>query len=190
MVHWNDANENLLKQWGERSSVLRILHNKASRSYKRGAMLLTLPIIVVSTIAASLQLRLSNEDKVDVQLEVFVASINILIAVMTGIASMLKWQERSEAHKTSSSGFGNYYRQISCELSFPRDERDPPSDILRAMKKQYDMLLEASPDIPQHMISKFKKTYSDSEMTISLPDVCNGLDPIRVCKSDSYADVV
>ena len=189
--HWNDQNETLLRQWGERSSVLRILHGTASRKYKCLSMWLTLPTIIISTIVGSVQLRFSahdssqnNNDFKDVEL--VLACCNILVACIAGVSSVLKYNEKCEAHRSVSSQFGSFYRNICCELAFPREERDPPDDLLRAMKRQYDCMLEASPDVPRRIILNFKKKYNKDNLTITLPDICNGLDPIKVCRNQSF----
>ena len=188
--HWNDQNESLLKQWGERASVLRILHSKSSRRFRTRATLLTLPTIILSTIAGSLQLRISGDDVLQEMqsLELMLAFINLVIAINTGISSLLRYQERSEAHRSVSAQFGNFYRQISCELAFPRSEREPPNDLLKATKRHYDSLLESSPDIPQNVINNFKADYKKRDLKIAIPDICNGLDPIKVCRNSTYSD--
>ena len=47
-------------------------------------------------------------------------------------------------------------------------------------------MLESSPDVPPMLISAFKAKYKKLNLTITLPDVCNGLDPIKVCKNNTF----
>lgn len=184
---WNNENEELLKQWGERASVLRVLHGRTAVRYSHRSTMLSIPTIVLSTMVGSLQLRLDGVCQVEESyIEVVLACINLLVATLAALNTLLRYQEKSESHKSSASSFGNFYRQVSCELSFPRKERETPSDLMKSMKRHYDALLECSPEIPQDIISHFK--VDPKSKNISLPDVCNGLDPIRICKSNTFFD--
>lgn len=151
-------------------------------------MCFTIPTIILSTLVGSMQLRIAGSDDefMNADVEVFLASVNMFVAMIAGLNSLLKYQERAESHRTSSSNFGNFYRQVSCELAFPRSERESPSDLLKGMKRQYDTMLESAPDVPPMLISAFKLKYKKMNLTITLPDVCNGLDPIKVCKHNTF----
>ena len=185
---WNINNEELLKQWGERASVLRILHGKAAKKYSNYTFFITVPTIVLSATASFLQLRLENHcNEIHSELETFLACINLFIAILTGIGTIFNFHQKYEAHRSSSSNFGNFYRQVSCELSFPRNDREAPSETLRSMKRQYDNLLENAPDMPHVVVQDFKS--HNKNLKISLPDICNGLDPIKICKSESFCQV-
>jgi len=183
---WNDENELLLQQWGERSSVLRILHTDTSLKYTKYSTCVTIPTIVLSTVAGSIQLRVNSCESEGGYIDVILACMNLFIAIIAGVGSILRFKEKAEAHKASASSFGNFYRQVSCELAFPRTERDNPSELLRSMKRHYDALLETSPDIPRCIVTNFKKTRVKLNPSLSLPDICNGLDPIKICKSNTY----
>lgn len=185
--HWNDQNELLLAQWGERASVLRILHNEASYKYRALALFVTIPTIVLSTLAATLQMRLSTDNALPREtMETLLSAINMVIAMVTGIGSLMRFHERAELHKTVSNQFGNFYRNVSCDLAFPRHERDDPNELLKIFKRQYDGLLEGMPDLPQTLIKKFKTKHKTKQMQIELPDICNGLDKIKICKTLSF----
>ena len=189
MQHWNDNNENLIKEWGEKTSVLRILHSQAARKYKHYAICFKIPVIIMSTVAGSVQLRqdtFCSKDSESLSVELFLGVVNLLIAILTGLGALLRFEEQSESHRSSSNSFGNFYRQVSCELSYPREEREPPTDLLKSMKRNYDSLIEASPTLPSDVIEKFKK--QKNLVDISLPDICNGLDPIRICKNNTFSD--
>jgi hypothetical protein len=66
------------------------------------------------------------------------------------------------------------------ELSLPRNERMAAQDMLKVVRDQLDRLHENSPQIPDQIISKFKKQFGTTTPEISKPDITNGLDPIYV----------
>jgi len=60
-------------------------------------------------------------------------------------------------------------------------------DMLKIVRDQCDRLQETSPQIPDQIISEFKKKFGDSTPDLKKPEITNGLDPIFVYSVDSAA---
>ena len=192
--NWTSHTEDLVKQWGERASVYRILHNKCASKYKRWSTLITIPCIALSTIAGSLQFMIAGEQNEGVSggnetMSLLVGTMNLGIAVMTSLNQFLKLQEKAEAHRVSSMAFGTYYRMISCELAFDRDSRQPADEFTLTAKKQFDTMIENAPEIDSVILEAFKQEIEEKGgVNCSLPDICNGLSGIVVCREYCVLD--
>jgi hypothetical protein len=192
--NWTSHTEDLVKQWGERASVYRILHNKCASKYKRWSTLITIPCIALSTIAGSLQFMIAGEQNEGVSggnesMSLLVGTMNLGIAVMTSLNQFLKLQEKAEAHRVSSMAFGTYYRMISCELAFDRDSRQPADEFTLTAKKQFDTMIENAPEIDSVILEAFKQEIKEKGgVNCSLPDICNGLSGIVVCRDYCVLD--
>jgi hypothetical protein len=199
---WTEHTENLVKEWGEKAGVYRILHSRSARRYRFWSYVITIPCIAFSTIAGSLQFMVaggqsqggSGEVEVvgihDQYLTLIVGIMNLIIAFMTSINQFLKLQEKAESHRVSSTSFGMYYRLISCELAFDRDSRQNADEFTLTAKKQYDSILENSPEISGTVLRKFKEEIKNKDVQSSLPDICNGLSGIKVCRAYSIMEEV
>jgi len=65
------------------------------------------------------------------------------------------------------------------ELALPREERQPPSAVLKYTQDQYDRLQEVSPLIPGHVLQEFKTRFR-KVTDIAHPEEANGLEKITV----------
>ena len=199
---WTDHTEDLIKAWGEKASVYRILHSRSSSKYRFWSYIITVPCIALSTVAGSLQFMVaggqsqggSGEVGVvgfqDQYLTLIVGIMNLFIAFMTSLNQFLKLQEKAESHRVASMAFGTYYRLISCELAFDRDSRQPADEFTLTAKKQYDNLLENAPEISGTILNNFKNEIKTKDVNCALPEICNGLSGIKVCRAYSIMEEV
>ena len=51
--YWKSEEEELLKQWGDKSQCYQWMHMKARQSYQRKNAMYTIPVIIISTITGT-----------------------------------------------------------------------------------------------------------------------------------------
>ena len=115
----------------------------------------------------------SNETKNRIMIiQYFFAFLNVLAGILSSISKFSQSLPLSEAHSSMCVQWSKFYRTIDMELSLDVKHRGDVVDFIMKCKKEYDRLLDESPDIPACSIKAFLIQFPDKE---NKPDVCNGL---------------
>lgn len=178
-MRWNSQLERILSQEGERALCYAWLHTNSQKQYTGWNTYLTLPAIVVSTIAGTASIgskTLFGDGEVP---PVVIGLFSLGVGVLNTVNSYFGWGKRSEAHKIAGVTYSKIHRFIMIELALPRNERMAAHDMLKVVREQLDRLQETSPQIPDMVIQKFRKAF-DTNTEVTKPEITNGLDPIVV----------
>jgi len=183
-ISWNSQLERIISDEGERSLCFVWLHTKSEKYYAKLNTYITLPVILLSTIAGAGSFgsqSLFNNSHVA---NIVIGGMSITVAALNTVAGFFAWAKRSESHRIASSTYGKIYRFILIELALPRSERISAKDMLKIVREQCDRLADTSPQIPDNIIQDFKKRFGDSTPDVKKPEITNGLDPIMVHPPD------
>lgn len=172
-IFYTDDFEILLKEEGEKSEVMGLIHNQSSQKFKKYSNLLNIPVIVLSSCVGFL----SAVPFIPYQSYVL-GSVSILIAILKTIDSYYGFSTRSETHRMVSLNYNKISRLIQVQLSLDRECRIPPQDLYNLITHNIQNLKDSEPDIPDDIILWFKKKY-DGEDT-NKPNICNGLTNIKI----------
>jgi hypothetical protein len=141
------AREELLRNWQERVHVLENAHYKACNAFGRRSLYLGVPATILSTIAGTAVFATMAE-QVDVWIRFVIGAISVLVAVLTGLQTFLRFDERSAKHRAAGVEFGILRREL--ELSWASQRDNGTSDeALRQLKEKIDALYKEAPEIPQ-----------------------------------------
>jgi len=179
-IRWNSQIERILSEEGERALCYSWLHTQSQKRYTNLNNYIAIPTIVLSTIAGTASIgsqALFNDPAAS---SVGIGVLSLTVSVLNTLASHFGWSSRKESHRMTSSAYSKIHRFIMIELSLPRSERMEAQDMLKVVRDQLDRLHENSPQIPESVISAFKRQFGESTPDISKPDITNGLDPIYV----------
>lgn len=165
------------------------LHNHSEKWYSRINNYITLPVIVMSTVAGTASIGAqsmtgeegSNTGKYT---SFGIGGISLLVGVLNTVSSYFGWAKRSESHRIAAITYNKIYRFILIELALPRTERMTAKDMLKTIRDQLDRLQETSPAIPDNIILKFRDKFSETTPEVKKPEITNGLDPIYVYSED------
>ena len=113
-----------------------------------------------------------------------IGSLNIGVGIISTVLSILKYSELSQRHLTSSVLFKKLYIEISTELGLDRMSRKPITNFLKTIKTQYETLIETSPIISKHIISKFNKK-ADVEIKHLPSEITLKFDKIYISNDDN-----
>lgn len=178
-MRWNSQLERILSQEGERALCYAWLHTQSQKQYAGWNTYLTLPSIVVSTIAGTASIgsrTLFGDGEIP---PVVIGFFSLSVGVLNTVNSYFGWGKRSEAHKIAGVTYSKIHRFIMIELALPRVERMAAHDMLKVVREQLDRLQETSPQIPDRVIMKFRTAFKDNN-EVTKPEITNGLDPIVV----------
>jgi hypothetical protein len=179
-ITWNSQLEEIISDEGERSLCFQWLHIKSEKLFSRLSTYLTLPVIILSTVAGSASIG-SQSLFADAQAaNIIIGCISLSVATLNTVGSYFGWTKRSESHRIASLTYGKVYRFILIELALPRHQRMSPKDMLKVVREQCDRLQEMSPQIPDVVIAEFKRKFGESTPDVKKPEITNGLDPIIV----------
>ena len=184
-VSWHSQLERVISDEGERCLCFSWLHGKSQKMFSKLNTMISIPVIIMSTIAGSASIGSTNLFSNATLAGVSIGAVSLMVGVLNTISSYFGWAKRSEAHRIAAVTYEKVYRFILIELAMPREERMVARDMLKVVRDQCDRLQETSPQIPDQIISEFKKRFGDSTPDLKKPEITNGLDPIFVYSADA-----
>ena len=182
-VSWNSQLEKIISDEGERALCFSWLHSKSEKWFSRLSTYITLPVIVLSTLAGAGSIGSSTMFDGSPVAGILIGTISLSVATLNTVSSYFGWAKRSESHRIAGASYAKIYRFILIELALPRSERIAAKDMLKIVRDQSDRLHETSPQIPDNIIELFKVTFKDAT-EVKKPEITNGLDPIYVHPPD------
>jgi len=179
-IDWTKNLELYLKEVGEHSLCLGMLHKKCESKFSAKALCIDLPVIVISTLCGSLTLSAKSmfgEEFEDSALKI-VGAFSLFSGILGTIQAYFSYSRRAENHRNSYLEYTKLYRFVKVELGLPRKSRIRPKDLLKLINDQFERLNELSQLVPEDVVSTFQKKYKSS--TIDRPPELNGLDEIKI----------
>uniref|UniRef100_A0A6C0ENQ2 SMODS and SLOG-associating 2TM effector domain-containing protein n=1 Tax=viral metagenome TaxID=1070528 RepID=A0A6C0ENQ2_9ZZZZ len=183
-ISWNSQLERIISDEGERSLCYSWLHSKSEKWFAKLNTYLTLPVILMSTIAGAGSIGTQSLFNGAGAANVVIGCISLTVATLNTVGSYFSWAKRSESHRIAGTTYAKIYRFILIELALPRSERIAAKDMLKIVREQCDRLQETSPQIPDNIIGEFKLKFGTTTPDVKKPEITNGLDPILVHPSD------
>ena len=189
-IKWTNNLEAYLKEVGEHSLCLSMLHKSCEAKYSHKALCIDLPVIILSTICGSLTLSAKNlfgESYEDDALKI-VGGLSLVTSTLGTIQAYFSFSRRAENHRNSYLEYAKLYRFIKVELGLPRESRIRPKDLLKLVNDNYERLNELSPLVDKKSISTFRGKYKKS--TIERPPIVNGLEEIGIYKDEELEEQI
>ena len=184
VVSWNSQLEKIISDEGERCLCYSWLHDRSEKRYSRLHTAITLPSIVMATLAGSASIGTNSLFAKTEIANVIIGIITLSVGLLTTVSNYFSWAKRSESHRIADITYKKIYKFILIELSLPRTERMVAKDMLKTVRDETQRLEETSPQVPDTVIREFKKRFGDSTPEVTKPEITNGLDPIYVYPSD------
>ena len=158
---WHDQQENILKKWVEIGSSYRFMHDRAYLKFEQQNLRFALPVIVLSTITGTANFaQASFPESWQSYVPLFAGFLNLSASLITTIAQFLRVSELLEGHRAASIAYSKFSRNISVELSLPKDERSASGrDFISQCRMELDRLIEQSPNIPLEIVKLFGKKF-------------------------------
>ena len=164
-VEWTPQHEKILIDWADKATCYKWLHEKATTEYESKKRWYTIPVIIMSTLTGTANFAQNNiPDEYLTAATMGIGAVNLLAGILTTIQQFLKITELNESHRVSSISWGKFQRNIKVELAKSPAERTPVTQLIKACKEEFDRLIETSQDIPKHLVTLFKETFSGGEI--------------------------
>ena len=179
-IKWNTQLEKIISDEGERALCYSWLHDKSEKRYKNFYNYITLPTIVISTLAGTASIGSATIFGNTPYASIGIGFMSLTVGVLNTVSTHFSWAQRAEGHRVANSSYSKMHRFIMIELSLPRDQRIEAKSMLKVVRDGLDQLLDTSPKIPDHIIKEFKERFDGTTDNLSKPGITNGLDPIYV----------
>lgn len=178
-ITYNERLERLIADEGERTQGYAWLHEKSSNYFQQYNTYLALPIIVLSTLSGAISASSSVVFSDPKGASLGIGALSIFVGILSTIQSYFGFAKRAENHRLSGITYNKLNHFIAIELALPRKERISAHDLLKIVRDQTGRLLETAPPIPVHILENFQKHVVPIYPTIAIPDIANGLRPIK-----------
>lgn len=165
--------------WADIAGCYRWMHDRCEKISARSNLLITIPVIVLSTLTGSANFMMQNlvgDDK-DAQkyAQIGIGGVSIFTGILTTLGNFFRYAQNSEANRVASIAWGKFHRQVAVELRLHPKERIDSMDFLKICRADLDRLIEQSPPIPDVVIAAFEKEFKDRS-SLQKPDIAHGLD--------------
>ena len=188
-MSWDTSVERLLQKYCDEAQTREALHRRSYYSYKKLTTCFNLPVIVLSCLSGSFQFLSKGYPEIEQHIVTGTASLSILTAIISAVASYLKLGESKSKHEQSANAWLLFHNELKHQLSLRRDKRQEADEFLVNCKTQYDRLFELSPICSSSMIKVIKKKINSTatEAFVS-PSYLNGFRHTEVFRTeeDSY----
>lgn len=181
---WNGCDEKVMAEFGERASVLKLLHLRCSQKLTRWDKYIIIPSLLFSTASAAV---ISTADPDNDIIRYTGAAMALLSGMLVAVNKHLKFSERADAHKHTSAVYGKINRHVVVELALTRLHRGKSNDILHKTRSMMDAISEQAPLVSQCVVNDFMKNFTNAHK-MSMPDICLGLVPIKIRCDENIDD--
>lgn len=163
-ISWNEDDDKILKEWVDKSACFKWLHEQSYKKYKKSYLRQMIPVIVISTLtgAANFALDRISDEQQRSYASIGVGSFNIIAAMISTVSQFLKTSELKEGHNIAAKSWDKFNRSLKLELQRNPSERSNKRELFNISMKEYDRLIEISPDIPTSVIIQFRNLYKDN----------------------------
>ena len=172
--------------WSDVAACYRWMHDRCEKRMSMNNMLITVPVIVLSTLTGSASFVMNSlvGDNPTGQkyAQIGIGSVSIFTGILTTLGNFFRYAQNSESNRVASIAWGKFQRQIAVELALSPMERLDCSDFLGIARAELDRLIEQSPPIPDGIIIEFEKEFESVPM-LKRPDIAHGVEHTHIFKN-------
>ena len=176
---YTDQLEKVIGGEGEKASALFWLHTQADAKFSAYSTYIQLPIIIFSTVSGTASIGSETLFGGGPYASIGIGLLSLIVATLGTVSSYFGFARRAEGHKVAAIAYAKLQRLIMIELTLPRDQRIPAKHLIKDIRGQIDRLSESSPAITPDIIAEFHIKFKNSEDTVSIPEICNGIHKIE-----------
>lgn len=108
-----------------------------------------------------------------------VGILSLTVGILQTIQNYFAFAKRSESHRIASLQYNKLHSFLSLQLSLPRKERKPASEIIEIVRAETEKLSDVAPLFPFQVKVEFQKRFGKME-DYSIPFILNGLERVSV----------
>ncbi len=180
---WTKAQEELMAGWADIAACYRWMHDRCEKIMAKKNMMITVPVIILSTLTGSANFITSSLVGDDAQLskytQIGIGGVSIFTGILTTLGNFFRYAQNSEANRVASIAWGKFQRQLAVELALHPKDRIDCMDFLKICRAELDRMIEQSPPIPDIVIKAFELEFQNIP-DLKRPDIAHGMDHTKV----------
>lgn len=177
-AHWREPLEKLVKKKAEKCQALYVAHNDSYKWCKTWDTRFQIVCIILSTFSGAG--AVGSESLLPFSgSTTLVGLVSLFVGTIQMINNRLEFAKRAENHRIVSLAYQKLHTHLDLQLSLPRKEREPATEVIRFLEQEIERLTEIEPPIPDSTKEAFHKRFKDLE-DYSLPSTLNGLEPVNI----------
>lgn len=182
---WNDKNERLIISIGENAASYKWMHETSSQFYNVVQRVMGILLVIFNTGLSAQTLIADSENNVSV---IFRRMFTYIVTLVSVFQNFLKLGDTISSHNSSAMRFSDLYHDIQQQMCMYRKDRKNAVLYIQEMLKKYDSIVLSSPDVPTHVLNKFKKLFTNSD--ISIPSIADRIQRIDIVSEASQRGVM
>jgi hypothetical protein len=153
--------EQLLRGWLIHGHKGRDRHDIAARRCARIQFCLGGCATVFSAVAGTSVFAALSKDSPNTTVRIFVVSVAILSAILTGLGSYLNYSERADKHRLAGVRYKEAIRELERTLSMSVTSMSNTDLLVTAIKDRLDQLEETAPVVPERIYDQVEKDWKE-----------------------------
>ena len=160
------------------------MHDRSYTKFEKQNLRFALPVIIISTVTGTANFAQGSfPAEWALYVPLFIGFLNLTAGLLTTVAQFLRVSELLEGHRAAAISYSKFSRNISVELSLPRQERTcSGTEFVNNCRTELDRLIEQTPNIPLEIIKSFGKKFQSN--SFNKPDILT-ISEVNVFKDDA-----
>jgi hypothetical protein len=156
--------EQLLRFWLIHGHKGRERHDRAARRCDRIRLWLGGCATVFSAMVGTSVFAALSQKPSDIRVQVSVASVAILSAILTGLGSYLNLSERAEKHRFAGVRYKEAIRELERILSVSVSSLGNADRSVTAIQDRFDQLEESAPVVSERIYGQVEKDWKEQSV--------------------------
>ncbi len=161
---WSASVEAVLLEQQKNCAVYKWIHERDSSILQKRNTYISITTIIIVSLSATVSTFTANISPSDnLYYLTVVRIINSVIlyisAVLSALQQFLKYEKEAEKHKATSTKYTALYNNIKRMLSLDPSERQNVANYFTWVNKEYDSILNGSPDVLSGSVEEFYKIF-------------------------------
>jgi hypothetical protein len=172
---WSTSEEKTIQKYIDKSRGYQYLYNKTFYYYQYYHLLLTIPLAVISTLSIGSQTIFSTISATNTSDQQSIYNIigtilSVCVSFLTYLHMRFDFNGISTTCKSMASQFSNFADELEAILSFPREYRANPFQIITSIQTDYKKLTKLSENliIPQKILEEYIAKHKDKVTLIDI----------------------
>ena len=178
---WHESLEEVVKKIAEQCLSLSWAHEASQRWTASWNTRLMFPSIILSSLVGIGSVGSTTLLPFDGS-TTLVGILSLTASILQTFQNYYAFAKRSESHRIASLQYSKLHSFLSLQLSLPRNERIPATDVIEMLKVETEKLADVAPLIPQAVKDTFQQKFGKLA-DYSIAPILNGLEPVKVCHS-------
>ena len=184
--HWTDPLEKIVRKSAEHALALSWAHEASQRWCASWNTYLFFPSVILSGLVGVGSVGSATMLPFD-GATTLIGLVSFATATLQTIQNYFAFAKRAESHRISCLQYSKLHAFLSLQLSLPRNERKPASEIIDYLQMETEKLSDVAPLIPLRVKLEFHKKFGDID-DYSIPYLLNGIERVQITSQSQIAE--